>query len=624
MRFMMDAPPYTLIHDRGMIEAAVRRCLDSKFLAVDTETLGKPHTNMTDQVVWASFAPDEESRILVPRRFLEHFRPVLESAHIPKALTNIKFDAHRLANAGIDLRGPWADTVMMDFLVDEDTRENRHGLKPCMGDYFGIPMREYGDLFGKEDILKIKPGHPLWEKFIDYASMDAWATRKLALHLLKLLDEQTLGPDWGDLTLKDHYWDTEAPQLKTLYRMERRGVRVDTGRLQGLANQLQKEMDDIAAELCSMLGRPFNPGSADQIGTLLFDPVEGLGIPPIAKTPTGKFRTKEEDLIKVQKQYPDLAELNLIMSYRKRSKAKGTYAEGILKRMHTDGKVHTTFSATKTTGRLGSANPNMQNIPSPDKDPYRFRSAFIPDDGMVMLSADYSQIEIRLLAYMAGEEPMMQAIREGLDVHSFTASKIHGIPYDEFMRRLKAGDGDIKSKRSGTKAVNFGLAYGQTEYGLSEKLGCTKGRALEIMNDYFRTFPGVRRYINETKAKAKKYGYVQTIVGRFRRLSALNHRSWIKRHHAENQAINTPIQGSAADIVKKAMIAVDTDAELADLGFQLLVPVHDELMGQVPKENAQRAFKIMTGLMEHPFVNPLPVPLTTDGVASATNWADCK
>jgi DNA polymerase-1 len=381
-------------------------------LGVDTETLGKGHTNMNDQIVCMSLSPDEESRFFVPRKFVSRFKGLLGS-HVPKALTNVKFDAHRFANAGIELGGPWADTVVLDFLLDEDTRENRHSLKQCAKDYFGIPMKEYNELFGKVKIMDIKPGHELWEKFIDYASLDAWASRKLALFLLEELDKIYMDADEG-FTLKQHYWDTEALQMKTLYNMERRGFRINAQFLIDFGNDLQARMDEVAKKLSNMLQWPINPNSTKQVIKMLF---EDMGFKPISLTKGGAPQVDEKSLKHFANE-KDVEECKLILEYRGYGKLKGTYCDGIVSRLHTDGRVHTTFNATMTTGRLSSSNPNLQNIPIRSKDGARIRSAFVAREGFKLIVADYGQLEMRILAFMANELSMIQAINDGLDMHS--------------------------------------------------------------------------------------------------------------------------------------------------------------------------------------------------------------
>jgi len=563
-------------------------------LGVDTETLGKKYTNMTDQVVVMGLCPDESTRYLVPRKYVHHFKPVLENPRVPKALTFLNFDRHRLENAGIFLQGQFADTVVLDFLHDEDTRENRHGLKECVFDYFGIPMASYGELFGNEDITKILPGHEKWDQFLDYASLDPWASRKLALFLLEKLSNIRLWHD-EDFTLKDHYWDIEEPQLCTLYGMERRGIRIDVERLQRVSESLQNEMDELAARLNELCGWPINPNSGPQIARLLFDE---MGLEILSKTGTGRPTTDQAVLTHYAR--TGVEECDLILRYKKASKLKGTYCEGMLKHLYKDGHIHTTYSAVKVTGRLSSQKPNLQNIPRPSGDTHRIRAAFVPDPGYSMIVADYSQLEMRILASAADEKSMIEAIESGLDIHCYTSSVMFGIPYDEIYQKAKVEeDPEYVEKRAAGKAIGFGIVYGKTAYGLSEDLNISVEEAQELLDLFLDSFPGVRDYMEYCIHSLHENGYVQTIMGRFRRISKVHSGNWKERRHAERQGMNAPIQGSAVDIVKKAMVTIDNDAWLTKtMGLQLLIQIHDEFVMQVPTQNVEAVLPVIKEYME--------------------------
>jgi DNA polymerase-1 len=661
MRFQQLAPPALYVGTPDDIDSCIRRCLDSDLLGVDTETLGllknpdtgRKYDKMTDRVVVMGLAPCDETRFLVPARYVHHFKEVLEDESVPKALANVKFDAHRFMNsAGIRLKGPWADTVHLDFLVDEDTRENKHGLKPCAWDYFKIPMLEYKELFGTVDPRALGVDHPLWPKYLDYSSLDPWVTRKLARLLLEKLgniyvwsshNQDALTREEMDYTLRDLYWDTEEPQLKALWELERRGIFIDRRLLEEIEASLQAEMDDVARRLNQLVGYPIKPNSGQQIGKLLF---EEKGLPPRGLTPSGRYKTDEAVLKYFAHGEYQIEECALILQYKKASKLKGTYAQGLLKWVHTDGRIHTSYSATKTTGRLGSSQPNLQNVPRPDNDPHGIRGAFIPRQGNVFIVSDYAQLEMRIMAYAAwtyGDDTMLNCIRgnldaldgdfegvETLDMHSFTASKMMGVPYKEFIRLKEEGDPVAKALRSAAKSVGFGIIYGITKWKLSEQLSEALGRyvsedeAQGYIHMYLETFPGVDIYMKETQAHARIHGYVQTLAGRFRRLSKIKSRNQGVRGHAMRQAINAPIQGSAADIVKRAMLLCNDDVYLRDeLGFLLLHQVHDELIFEGPEENAAEAVEIIRNYMEHPFKKDLPVPLLAEP-SIVRSWKEAK
>jgi DNA polymerase-1 len=648
MRFETYAPAPVFVDTSDDVETCIRHCSTSDMLGGDTETLGllknpdtgRRYDKMTDQVVVMGLSPDEDSRYLVPRRNLHHFQGLMANPNIPKAFTNIKFDAHRLKNtANIDLAGPWVDTVVLDFLLDEDTRENKHGLKACAKDYFGINMVEYKDLFGKLDPREMNPKHADWPKYLDYGSLDPWVTRKLALLLLSQLrriyvwgaePQEELSEYEREFTMADLYWATEEPQLKALYGMERRGIKVDVNRLAEIGDSLKAEMDSIARELNKMVGRPFNPNSGPQIGEYLF---EDLGLKPLGYTPGGQYKTDKKTLEHYAYGEDQVEACGLILKYKKASKLKGTYAEGLLKWAHTDGRIHTTYSPTKTTGRLGSSDPNIQNVPRPDNDPHGIRAAFIPDEGKKFIVADYGQLEMRIMAYAAmtyGDSTMLQAILDGLDMHCFTAAKMNESDYGDFFEAAKVREEPwAVGLRTAAKAVGFGIIYGIGAQGLSAQLTQALGRfvseaeAQGYINMYLAAFPGVKLYMADKKSMARNLGYVQTLCGRFRRLSNARSKNGAKRGHALRQSINAPIQGSAADIVKRAMLLCVGDARLAELGWVLLHQVHDELIFEGPEESAEEALEIIQAYMEHPFTKDLPVPLIAEPCI-CNNWKEGK
>jgi len=507
MRFQTIAPPATYVDTPDAIERCIRHCLAKRdVLGVDSETLGlmkdangRRYHQMNDQVVVLGLSPDENSRYLVPRKHLRKFKPVLEHEEIPKALTNIKFDAHRLMNtAGIELKGPWLDTLHLDFMLDEDTRENRHGLDACAWDYFQIPMGKYKEIFGSADPREFVPGHEMWEKYLDYSSLDPWVTRKLAIYLVQQLSGIYVWKDHdpADLTeremrytMMDMYWETEEAQLKTLWNMERRGIKADKGRLQEIEQSLTEEMNAVARELNKIVGYPINPNSGDQVGKYLF---EDKGLPNQGKTATGKWKTTAKILKDLALGEHQCHEAALIIQYKKASKLRGTYARGLANWIHTDGRIHTSYSSTKTTGRLGSKDPNLQNVPRPGSDPHSIRAAFVPEEGNKFIVADYGQLEMRVLAFASsslGDDTMLNAIMGnldalegddysgitgGLDMHSFTASRMISMPYKEFIAikgdELHPRHAEIIAVRTAAKAVGFGIVYGIGAKGLSAQL----------------------------------------------------------------------------------------------------------------------------------------------------------
>lgn len=634
MRFITDIPAPIYVDRPELVERAVRHCQASSMLGTDTETLGKwrddekkPHHNMNDQIIVMGLSPDEGTRYLVPRVWLDAFRPVLENVHVPKATHNFKFDQHRFANAGHALRGPIADGLVLDWLLDEDTRENKHDLKSCGRDFLGIPMVDYKDLFGNEDPNKIsRPGHPLFEKYLDYSTLDPWASRKLCLHHLGKLADIPVWSD-SDWSLWNVYWDTEEPQLHCLWNMERRGIKIDAQHLTRVASSLEGDMHALAAELASLVGYPVNPNSVPQVQKLFF---EQLGLPVLKRNKETNNVMVDEEVLSHFANQMQVRAAQLILDYRGASKLKGTYAQGMLKRMWKDGRIHTTYNPTKVTGRLSSSDPNLQNLPQPDWDLHAIRAAFIPDsEDDCLIAADYSQLEMRVLACASGDPGMIRALCDGLDMHTFAASQALGISYAEAEARKKAKLAEFISMRTGMKRVGFGIVYGARAKKIADQLSAELKRAVseaeaqDYIDRYMTTFPGVQSYMDTYIASAKINGYVQTLAGRFRRLSRINSRRFGERSEAERQAINTPIQGSAADIVKRAMLACEWDAYLASLGWTLRLQIHDELVFNGPKATAAEASGIIKQYMEHPFNTDLAVPLTVDP-AIVKNWKEAK
>ena len=649
MRFQTFAPPPQYVDSDEKVEACIRHCLQpDTLLGVDTETLGlvknedgTKRYNMTDEVVVMGLSPDKDTRYLIPRRYLHRFKPVLESDTI-KALSNAKFDAHRILNScGSQILGRWADTVHMDFLIDEDTRENKHGLKDCIQDYFGYPMSEYKQLFGSTDPRHIIPGHPLWEKYLDYATLDPWCSRLLALYQLEKLREikaweaDDQNPAY---TYEQMYWDTEELQIRTLFKMERRGIHVDRGTLEEIGKKLTIRSEELAKEINALVGYPINPNSTQQLGEFFFQKEVTYSLPsgPMVKekyTPLGYTeKTKSPQVDDVLFKHLALGKAQdpvakLVMEYKECTKLNGTYVEGLLKYIYKDGRIHTSYSTTKTTGRLGSSEPNLQNIPRPDTDPHGIRGAFQPEKGNVFIIADYSQLEMRILADMSGDEIMIRAICDGMDMHSFTASKVLNKTYEEFVGAVKAKEKWAKDARTAFKKTGFGIVYGITKMALSEQLSLELGRyvspdeAQSYINQYLGTFPGVRDYIQRMHGMARSLGYVQTMCGRFRRLSKAKYGRGHERGHAERQAQNAPIQGSAADIVKRAMLMIEADQRLSDLGWVLLHQVHDELILEGPEAGSEEALELVKYYMENPINPPLLVPLTAEPKI-AHNWLE--
>lgn len=642
MRLHDFAPKPIWIDRLEQIPEVLEVCRKAKILGVDSETLGlvkeadgTGYGMMTDRVVVFSLSPSEDTRYLLDGSLLMACESLFVDPTIIKAISNAKFDAHRFMNtAGVKIAGPWADTVHLDFLLDEDTREGKHGLKACVWDYFQIPMQEYKTLFGSIDPRLIKPGHPLWDSYFDYASLDAWAHRKLAVFLLDKLEQIPLWEGDPDPTasLGRLYWAIEEPQLRALWEMERRGVPFNRSYLRGLETTLAQEVEALNQAINREVGEPINPGSTQQVAHYLYDVVK---LPILKRTPSGAPSTDEEAIFDLAYGPSQNKVCQLILEHRKASKILGTYIKGLLRHLDAADRIHSSFSTTQVTGRLASTAPNLQNLPKATEDKYKIRGAIEAPEGCMLVAADYSQIEMRLLAFAAEEPEMIRAINEGLDMHAMTAATLAGLTLDEFIRRYKHGDPETVKRmtqyRDGAKAVGFGIVYGITKYALSKQLSEKMGRYVDeeeaqtYIDAYLNRFPGVRIYMATRQHEARTRGYVQTILGRRRRLRDARYGRGGKRGRAERQAINAPIQGSAGDIVKIMMVRLSEDAYLTQvLGFELVLQVHDELVWVGPEQNAEAARLYIKEMMENPFPeDPLPVKLKVDAKC-VKNYRDAK
>ena len=654
------------VGDRGQARKLCKRLLREPMVAVDTETTGL--NIVEDEVVLWSLS-DGVHRWCIPRDMLPVFEPLLRDHKVIKILTNAKFDMHMLANSGVDLAGPIWDTVVMDWLLDEN-RIGRHGLKQCVKDY-GIlqDMPDFQETFGpyyhKEYGKKRIPkkGNEVAKALLaapkdvqtEYASLDAWATFRLA-ELLK--DKLTEVKYEKGFSAWDHFIEVEVPFTRVLWDMERAGICVSGGYLE----DIKEPMDDAPAEMLSDFvaeaGRPINPRSVLQLREVFFEKdedengdtiwIDPFGDPPRKMTKGGTSGNPQPSLDKeVLEDWAGRGNqmAKILRAYRDMSKIHGTYVVGLAGWLDDSSRIHSTFNQTGTvTGRLSSRDPNLQNIPRPGKDPFFIRGAFTVYPGKVLLVLDYQQLEMRLMAHYSGDEAMIDAILSGKDLHSFTVSQMGmGATYEDVVGAKKAAhptkwQEELLELRQRAKAVGFGLIYGIGEVLLGKNLGLPildrydRGRyrqtcpeAAELTRAYFRVFPGVKAFIQDTKKATRRIGYVQTLAGRLRRLPDINSQNRMLASQAERQAVNSIIQGSAGDIVKSAMIAASDDEDLDKLDVEMLLQIHDELVFEMPDVLAVRegALRIITDIMENPFSEPLDVPLPVDGGFGYT-WGDAK
>jgi len=569
----------------------------------DTETTSLDY--MAARIVGVSFsvAPGEAAYVplahdypgapdqLPLERTLAALRPLLEDAQLPKVGANLKYDAHVLANHGIGLAGMRYDTMLESYVLDST---QRHDMDTMAAKHLGLKTVKFEEIAGK-GAKQLTFNQVSVEIAANYSAEDADIT--LRLH-------QSLWPRLEALpALRALYEQVEQPLVPVLLRMERTGVLIDRAMLQRQSGELGLRMEEIAAEARREAGQDFNLDSPKQLQAILF---EKLQLPVLRKTPTGQPSTAEDVL---EEMAPDYALPRLILEYRGLAKLRSTYAEKLpLQVDASTGRVHTSYNQTvAATGRLSSTDPNLQNIPVRSPEGRRIRQAFIAPPGSVLLAADYSQIELRIMAHLSGDEGLLRAFAEDRDVHQATAAEVFDVPLD-------AVSGEM---RRSAKAINFGLIYGMSAFGLAKQLGIERGAAAKYVETYFARYPGVRRYMDETRARAKRDGYVETVSGRRLHLPEINSRNRALQQYSERSAINAPMQGTAADIIKRAMITVDAWCATPGSPARLIMQVHDELVLEVEAARLEETTTAVRRLMSA--AAELKVPLKVD-VGHGKDW----
>ena len=583
--------------DKEMEALCVELCAQQS-VCFDTETTGIDP--LLSELVGLSFAFREGEAYYVPvsadrdeaQKQVEIFRPFFENEQIEKVGQNIKYDILELRNYGIHVRGKLFDTMIAHYLLNP---EIRHGMDYMAETYLHYRTIHIDELIGargknQKNMRDIDPAI-----VTDYAAEDADITLKLKHILEKEIHANQLD---------QLFYQIESPLVSVLADMEWTGVRLDLEALNDLSIQYSGELLQIEKEITEMAGVAFNVNSPKQIGEVLFDRLKIAD--KAKKTKTGQYKTSEEELEKMRSKHPII---DKILEQRGLKKLLGTYIDAFpLLINERTGKIHTSFNQTvASTGRLSSTNPNLQNIPIRDERGKEMRKVFIPDEGCIFVSSDYSQIELRIMAHLSGDTNMVEAFSKGQDIHAATAAKIFKIP-------IEAVTGDMRRK---AKTANFGIIYGITPFGLSERLNIPRSEAKELIDEYFTTFPGVKRYMDECITNARVKGYVETIYGRKRYLPDINSRNATVRGYAERNAINAPIQGSAADIIKVAMIRIFDKMQQAKLQSKMILQVHDELNFNVLPGELERVRKIVTEEMEN--ACKLSVPLKTD-LGTGENW----
>ena len=527
------------------------------------------------------------------QKIVDEFREVFENEKILKIAQNAKYDIQVLKNYGVEVKGPLFDTMIAHYLIDPDTRHNMDVLAENYLNYRPVSIT---DLIGKKGIHQGNMKDVEISKVVEYAGEDADITLQLKHKLAPILEENEVIKLFNEV---------ELPLVDVLADIEYNGVKIDTKALASMSKELEAESLKARDQIYELAGEEFNIASPKQLGVVLFEKLKLVEKPK--KTKTGQYATGEEILSKLAPEH-DIA--RLILEFREYQKLKSTYVDALPKLISPiDGLVHTDYrQAVAATGRLSSNNPNLQNIPIRTVKGREIRKAFIPrTDDFVLLAADYSQIELRIVAAFAKDENMMEAFKNGRDIHSTTASKVFNVPIEEV-------DRDMRRK---AKEVNFGLIYGISAFGLAQNLNISRSEAQEIISAYFNEFPGVKRYMDEQVNKARELTYVETILGRRRYLRDIHSKNMVGRGHAERNAINAPIQGSAADIVKIAMINIHKWMKTENLKSKMIMQVHDELVFDVHKTEIELMKEKVADLMISA-VN-LDVPMEVE-VGIGENW----
>jgi DNA polymerase I len=594
---------YETVLSLAVLDAWVARIRQAPLTAIDTETDSLDALRAGIVGISLAVKPGEAAYIpmrhsygdapdqLAPDVVLARLRPWLEDAHALKVGQNIKYDSHVFANAGVTVRGYAHDTMLESYVFEA---HKPHSLESLAERHLGRRGLSYEDVCGK-GVHQIPFAQVEVGKAAEYSCEDS----EMTLHV-----HQTLWPRIEQLPgLLDVYRRIEMPAALVLGRIERNGVLIDSELLARQSHELAQRLMGLEAEAHALAGQPFNLGSPKQIGEILFGK---LGLPVKKKTASGTPSTDEDVLAELAADYPLPAKL---LEHRSLSKLKGTYTDKLPLMVNpVTGRVHTNYAqAVAVTGRLASNDPNLQNIPIRTAEGRRVREAFIAPPGQVILSADYSQIELRIMAHISRDPGLLKAFSEGMDVHRATASEVFGI----------APDAVTSEQRRYAKTINFGLIYGMGAFGLASSLGIERSAASNYIERYFQRFAGVKRYMDQTKARAAEQGFVETLFGRRIYLPEIRGGSGPRRSGAERQAINAPMQGTAADLIKLAMIAVQELLDREQRATRMIMQVHDELVFEVPRAELDWAREAVPRVMAG--VAQLEVPLLAE-VGVGANW----
>lgn len=567
----------------------------------DTETTGL--NPITAELVGIAFSWEVGKGFYVPfpedkteaQELIEQFRPFFESETIEKVGQNLKYDLKVLAKYNVDVKGKLFDTMLAHYLINPDMRHNMDVLAETYLNYAPISITE---LIGKKGKNQLSMREVPLEKLTEYAVEDADITLQLKEHFEKEL---------GEANTQKLFDEIEIPLLRVLAAMELEGINLDTEFLNSLSEDLNNDIATLEKQIYEVAGEAFNIASPKQLGIILFEKLKLVDKPK--KTKTGQYATGEDILSFLAK---DHAIIRDILEYRGLAKLKSTYVDALpLQVEPSTGRVHTEYmQAVAATGRLSSNNPNLQNIPIRTERGRQVRKAFIPrNDDYTLLAADYSQIELRIIAALSQEETMIEAFNNGEDIHASTASKVFNVPLAEVTRE----------QRANAKTVNFGIIYGVSAFGLSNQTNLSRGEAKELIDTYYETYPKLKAYMTRQVDFARDHGYVQTVLGRRRYLKDINSRNAVVRSGAERNAINAPIQGSAADIIKVAMIKIHEKLEAGQYKSKMLLQVHDELVFDIFKPELEDMKTLIKTEMEQAYTLEVPLDVEMD---VGDNWLE--
>ena len=591
---------YQLIDTEDKINDFLRIILTKEIISLDTETTGTDA--MSAELVGMSFSYKENQAFYVPvpqdreeaQKIVDKFKPVFENEKSIKVGQNIKYDMIVLANYGVSIKGQMFDTMIAHYVLQPELHHGMDYLAEVYLKYDTIKIEELIGAKGKNqrNMRDLSP-----TDIYKYACEDADVTLKLKNILEKELETNGV---------KELFEEIEMPLVPVLAYIERNGVRIDTEALKETSRHFTIRMREIEEEIYKLAGMEFNVSSPKQVGEVLFDRLKI--VEKAKKTKTGQYVTSEEVLESLKGKHQIVEK---ILDYRGLKKLLSTYVDALPELINPKtGRIHTSFNQTVTaTGRLSSSNPNLQNIPVRDDDGKEIRKAFIPDDGCEFFSADYSQIELRIMAHLSEDDNMIEAFREEQDIHAATAAKIYKINIDEVTRE----------QRSKAKTANFGIIYGISVFGLAERLNVDRKEAKELIDGYFENYPKVKAYMDESIRSARDKGYIETIFKRKRYLPDINSRNAVVRGYAERNAINAPIQGSAADIIKVAMIRIYKRFMDEGIKSKMILQVHDELNFSVLREEKEKVQQIVISEMEAAY--KMKVPLLAD-CGWGQNWLE--